>query len=146
METFLVIFTIVIVVYFLIRYVLFVKRFSAAMNVILAKYTFSCLSESERLRVERRAEEILHRLLKGRFNGYWGEVDRFGWFALAMAELGIQPSVNGERWSYVRNPFFAVSFGDRVFSRICEYMKRKHGIEISINREHRIFDKLKSDK
>ena len=61
------------------------------------------------------------------------EVHRFGWYALAMAELGIPPAIEEPKWSYVSNPWFAVFPGDSTFKLIFEYLKRKHGVEIRID-------------
>lgn len=130
------------------RFRSWLNRFPAAQNVVLAKYTFNTLSEVDRRRVEVHANQLVSGLLRGPFTGFSGEVDRYGWYALAMAELGIQPGIPQAiaegKWNYVRNPFFAVLPGDRDLDAVCESLKRKFGVEISISKEHRLFDGIKN--
>ena len=114
------------------KYLRFSKRHAAAMNVVLAKITFEQLAANKQSAVDSKAHEILARLMRRPPGTFDTETERFGWYALAMAELGIPPAVDAPKWSHVRNPFFAVCAGDPAFKLISDYMKRKHGIEIQI--------------
>lgn len=111
----------------------YTKRHAAAMNVVLAKCTFEQLPRDKQAQVEKKAHEILARLMTRPPAEFQAEVHRFGWYALAMAELGIFPALEERKWNYVSNPFFAVLPGHSSFKVICEYMKRKHGVDVSID-------------
>jgi len=124
-----------VAVYAVWKYLRFVKRHKAAMNVVLAKITFGRLSASKQTEVDLKAHEILAPLMRKPPEIFKTETHKFGWYALAMAELGIPPAVEQAKWNYVSNPFFAVFPGDSAFKLICEYMKRKHGIEVQLSDE-----------
>jgi hypothetical protein len=115
------------------KYLRFAKRHAAAMNVVLAKITFDRLSASEQSAVDTKAHEILARLMRRPPTAFNTETERYGWYALAMAELLIPPVIEQSRWNHVRNPFFAVFVDDPAFRLISDYMRRKRGIAIEID-------------
>lgn len=72
-----------------------------------------------------------------------GEVDKFGWYALAMNELDIRPAVSGyPGWNKVRNPFTAVYPGDPILEHTSSFIKSKFGVDITLSKEHKIFDQI----
>lgn len=115
------------------KYRRYTKRHAAAMNVVLAKYTFEQLSRDQQTQIDEKAHEILAGLMRHPPSDFQTEVHRFGWYALAMAELGIPPAIEEPKWSYVSNPWFAVFPGDSTFKLIFEYLKRKYDVEIHID-------------
>lgn len=115
------------------------QRNSAANNVILAKHTISQLLESDRLRVHDRAVEIIDRS-GGRFTRFTEETSQYGWYALALCELGIPPAMPGEKdWLCVRNPYIAISPGDPMLKAVSEFYRKRHGVQFEISRESMLF-------
>ncbi len=125
----------VVIAYALLKYMLYARRYSAALNVVLAKVTFERLLPTKQAEVNSKAHEILARLMTRPPETFETEVHRFGWYALAMAELGIQPAFEEPRWILIPNPFLAVVPGDPAFKRIVKYLKRKYGIDIQLKNE-----------
>lgn len=86
------------------------KKAAAANNVVAAAATYQSLSDPSRTQVHEHAIEIIKR------SGWRGsrgptfddDVQRFGWYALSMAELGVVPICVIKGWNPVRNPFVAV--------------------------------------
>jgi hypothetical protein len=124
----------------------FSRRREAAINVVLGKATYLALAPDDQSKVSRKAEEILRELMAGRFNGFNSEVDRFGWYAIAMAHLAIPPVVNDycyPKWYFVDNPFFAILPGDKMVESICRELKNKHRVEVVVSQEHKLFDRIR---
>jgi hypothetical protein len=142
---------VVLVCYVLYRMHRNTKRHGAAFNVLLGKYTYSLLNESDKKKVEYRTAEILNQAMRGRFREFNSETERYGWYALAMRELGIPPAVEQyPRWNLVPNPFAAILPGDPALTNVSAYMKAKFGIEVTVGTDHKLVDeimaKIKRDK
>jgi hypothetical protein len=115
------------------------KRNNAANNVILAKHTFSQLSESDRQRVHNHAVEIINRS-GGKFTRFTEETSQYGWYALALAELGIPPAMPGEKdWLYVSNPFIAISPRDPMLKVVSEFYRKRKGVKVEISDQSTLF-------
>ena len=94
--------------------------------------------------MEARAKDILYRASGGRLSEYEGEIDMYGWYALAMNELGIPPAVKDyPSWNIVRNPIMAILPGDPKLAGVSRYIKSQFGIDVSVSHEHKLFDKLR---
>jgi len=88
-------------------------------------------------------------MMSGRFKGFNGEYDQFGSYAHAMAHLGISPVIKDycyPRWYLVNNPIFDILPHDPLIEETAEEVKRKHGVNISVSKEHRLFDKIRKGK
>lgn len=111
------------------------QRHAAAMNVVFAKYTFEKLSEDKKNLVRGVAKDlVLSSPTKRR--GYVNEVERYGWFALAMNELGMPSKVpDNPQWNKVKNPYTAIKPGDRLFAAICVVLKSDYGIDLEISKQ-----------
>lgn len=109
------------------------KRADAALNVLLAKHTFSQLPPNERDRVELRTSEIMTQ--RGQPLEFQGEVDRYGWYALAMNELGISHQAKGYKgeWKAISNPSTAIAPADPLLNTAAFLLKKRCGIEVSVN-------------
>src|SRR3990172_9447097 len=87
----------------------FWSRHKAASNALLAKYTFDRLVESDQRLVIDEAVRILDRPTypikdpKSTLE-QMSPPERFGFYALALASLGIEPKI-GKGWYDVRNPY-----------------------------------------
>lgn len=108
------------------------KRADAALNVLLAKHVFSGSSSDERERIELRTRELMTE--RGHAPEFIGEVDRYGWYALAMKELGIAPGVKGFKdWKAIGNPSTAIKAGDPLLRTAAYLLKSKCGIDVLVN-------------
>jgi len=54
----------------------------------------------------------------------------YGFYALAMASLGLPPALPGERWFPVSNPYRAALGADPELASAKHYFRRKYGVEI----------------
>lgn len=90
------------------------KKTHASNNVVVAAETYRELNEDAQLEVQQRAEVIIRRCgwtLKD--ITFDNDTQRFGWYALAMAELGFPPVCMLPSWNFVANPWLAVIDGDK---------------------------------
>lgn len=108
------------------------KRADAALNVLLAKHTFSRSSAEERERIELRTRELMAE--RGQVPEFRGEVDRYGWYALAMKELGMSHGIKGfSGWKPIGNPSSAISPNDPLLRTAAFLLKKKCGIDVSVS-------------
>lgn len=118
-------------VVFRIRYGL--GRAAAAGNVVAAKATFQQLNEKDQNAVHDHSIEVIRRSgwRSAKTPEYKSDLDRFGWYALAMMELGIRPLAIIPAWSVVKNPWFPVD-DSQIETAIT--LARKCGFEVTIER------------
>jgi hypothetical protein len=108
------------------------KRADAALNVLLAKHAFSKASPDERERIALRTRELMAE--RGHAPEFVGEVDRYGWYALTMKELGISPGVKGfKEWKAIGNPSTAIKAGDPLLRTAASLLKSKCGIDVLVS-------------
>lgn len=111
------------------------SRVGAAKNALLAKYTFSHLDSEKQLKVLDRTRHILEsggiRNASERLQNL-PQRERYGFYALAMAELGIPPCVGNEAWQYVKNPFVALIRADSHIKAAQNDLKNKYDVEITL--------------
>ncbi len=91
----------------LILYYLVIQSFrdaAAAFNIIMAKVTYNILPEDEKLEVDVVAENILTVLKSDPDADFENEFEKFGYAALAMRDLGIDPLIFFKTWFSVKNP------------------------------------------
>lgn len=146
MRVLLIIGSVVAAVYLFLRLRNDAIRHAAAQNIVVAKHTFHLLPENDQLRVKEHAENLVNGLMHGRFEGFNGEIDKYGFYALAMAELNIPSAIREFGWNYVRNPFTAVLPKDKNLEIVTKYFKYRYHINISISNDHRLFDKMRASK
>jgi len=84
------------------------KKSAVANNIVAVAVTLDTLSPAEKRRVHEHAVEIFRR------TGWSYEEEpifmrygtqRYAWYALSMAELGIKPSCLMESWNIITTPF-----------------------------------------
>jgi hypothetical protein len=92
----------------------------------LAAATFQTLAASDQIAVERRALDILGQLRR-RPDGPDMMVHeaRWGWYALAMGELGIKPVGELSNWNVVRNPLLALRPNDPYVLSTVDRLQQK---------------------
>jgi hypothetical protein len=78
-------------------------RYTAALTILLAEYTFSVLSPKDKERVDEKVYANLTGPLLGfsriEFQRMWSRALKAAWRAVAMAELGIPPAIEAEQWN-----------------------------------------------
>ena len=111
------------------------SKVGAAKNALLAKHTFPDLQPEVRSQVVERAKHILQvrgiRDPSKKLEGM-SEAERYCFFALAMAELEIRPSLGNELWHYVENPFVAFINAQSHIDAARNDLNEKHGVEITL--------------
>ena len=126
------------------RWIASTRRTAAAFNVLLGKYTYLTLSPETKSRVEARAKQILFMASDAHLFEFNGEIDMYGWYALAMNELGIPPAVQEyPSWNIVRNPITALLPNDPTLANVARYIKSRFGVDISVSHEDKFFDSLR---
>ncbi len=133
--------------YGVIKWKSFARRHRAAVNVLLAKHTYGTLSERDRRRVQDQVVSIFKEVQYEGSVEFDNETQRYGWYALAMAELEIAPAVQAyvhPKWYLVRNPFVAISPTDKLLTMVSNYLRDKHGVNVTIDPEDKYMERLKA--
>jgi len=106
---------------------------SAAMNVVFAKYTYSKLSKNKQELVRDAAKDLVLGS-NTKLRGFANEVERYGWYALAMEALAIPSQVpENPAWNRVKNPYVAIHPGNSMFRAVTGYLKKEYGIDVKIS-------------
>ncbi len=115
------------------------KKFKAALNVLMAEYTYERLTEQQQEQVDEISKQVM------RMAGHSGhemlalcvmpEELQYGVYALAMRQLGIKPAFPGEDWWLLGNPLSKDAEDEDAQEKAYEYLKAKHGIDIYGNLE-----------
>lgn len=110
-------------------------KYRAALNALLAKYTYQSLDLETQQKVKKQTEKILS---AGGFRDAAEELarleerERYGFYALAMAELGIPPSLPGEHWQFIKNPYVALLNAENQIGAAKIHFQKSHGVEVEI--------------
>lgn len=111
------------------------QQHKAASNIVFAKYTHSRLNAKQQKQVHDRAKELVLRA-DSKLTGFANEVERFGWYALAMKDLDIPSQVpDNPAWYPVKNPYYAILPGNRLIDAVCTYIKLNYAIDIQVSKE-----------
>lgn len=102
------------------------KRSAAVNNAVLAAATYQNLAPSQQVEVDQQMLSLLVRL-RTPINGpnMMVHTARWGWYALAMRELGIPPMGELPSWNIVRNPLTAIRHDDPYVQSTVERLKGK---------------------
>lgn len=108
-------------------------RAAAAGNVVAAKATFLKLGEKDRSTVHDYSLEVIRRSGWRSANPpeFKNDAERFGWYALAMMEMGVLPLPIIPAWAVVKNPWFPI---DDSQMETAIALAKKQGFEVSIDR------------
>lgn len=110
------------------------RKAAAANNIVAAAATFGVLDGDQRARIHDHAIQIIKRSWRGgREPQFATDAARFGWYALAMAELGIEPVCILPSWNFVRNPFIAIAVSDSNIDTAL-HTARKQGFDVELSR------------
>lgn len=109
------------------------QQHRAASNVVFAKYTFDQLKKPEQKRVKERAKALVL-ASSTKLRGFANEVERFGWYAVAMDDLGIPSNVpENPAWYKVKNPYVAIFPGSYLLRAVSGYLLSEHEITVNIS-------------
>jgi len=112
-----------------------VCKYRAALNALLAKYTFQSLDDKSKARIIKQTEIIL---ATGGIRNPTERVsrieerERYVFYALAMAELGIYPALSGEGWHLIKNPFVALVNAEREIWMAQNHLRKAHGVDVDV--------------
>ena len=109
------------------------QQHAAAMNVVFAKYTFSKLPKKKQDLVHETAKDLVYST-DTKLRGFANEVERFGWYALAMDALGIASQVpENPAWNKVKNPYLAIHPGNSMLRAVSGYLRNAYGLDVKIS-------------
>ncbi len=109
------------------------RRHTAASNVLFAKYTFNKLNVDQQNRVHDKAIELVLASAT-KMRGFANEVERYGWYALALDALAIHSMVpDNPCWYPIKNPYSAITPGDSMLYRVTDALQKQYSIEIEIS-------------
>ena len=132
---------VVLMMYFYKKVAAGVKRGLIANNIVAAYATFQTLDEATRQTVVKKVESIIRRSSwpKGEPITFPTDVARWGWYALAMRELAIQPVCLTPSWAIISNPFTAMLTTDTMIDTSIKDAER-FGHRIKIDRSPGLFE------
>lgn len=109
------------------------QQHRAASNVVFAKYTFEKMKKDEQKKVKEKAKALVL-ASDTKLRGFANEVERYGWYALAMRELGIPSAVpDNPAWHDVKNPYVAILPGNYLIRGVSSYLQSEHNISLSVS-------------
>ena len=109
------------------------QQHRAASNVVFAKYTFEQLKKTEQKKVKEKAKELVL-ASNTKMRGFANEVERYGWYAMAMSELGIHSAVpENPVWNSVKNPYTAIIPGNYLIRAVSSYLATEQGITVTVS-------------
>ncbi len=111
------------------------RRHKAASNLVFAKYTFNKLNIAQQNSVHDKAVEMVLASTATRMTGFANEVERYGWYALAMDALRIHSAVpDNPCWYKIKNPYRAIIPGDSMIYNVTGALQQ-YDIEVKISSE-----------
>ena len=119
------------------------KGFSAATNALLAEHMLSEMDEDAKREIRDQIAYIFRaggfpnitdELIERRFNSASRFV-QLNFIALALNDLGIEPSFKGEFWHEVRNPFQPNICDEREIEAVQARLSNQHKIHFQISNE-----------
>ena len=70
----------------------------------------------------------------GKMTGFANEVERYGWYALAMNHIGIESKIpENPAWYRVKNPYVAIFPGNLMIRGVCDSIKQKYNIDVTVS-------------
>jgi len=136
MNLLLIIICIVVGLYLFFRIKGSLSKHNAAMNALVAKATYQKMDKDLQKQVIDRTLFILQQ--DGGFSASqdrldkMGEKQKYGFFALAMAELSIEPLSRKWKWYLIRNPFVALIKAEKEIKMAQSGLKAE-GIEVNLS-------------
>ncbi len=117
------------------------NRHRAASNVVFAKYTFNKLAVAQQNTIHDKAIEMVL-ASNTKLRGFANEVERFGWYALAMNALGIDSAVpDNPSWYKIKNPYSAIIPGDSMIYNVTGALQQQYAITVKVSAEKGYLEK-----
>lgn len=119
-------------------------KYIAARNALVAKHTYETLEKEERQSVDDKILDMLIACgIRGsrapHYKSLLRETQYYGMAALAMALLGIPPSLPDilfrERWEHVQNPLTVLTGAETEIQMAAREIQRKHKIAVTLSDE-----------
>ena len=135
MQTLTIVIALIVGLFVLLRIKSAFTKYRAALNALLAKHTYQDLDLESQQKVRVQTQIIL---FKGGFRDasqaieQLGDRERYGFYALAMAELGIPPSLPGESWQYIKNPFVALNNAGIQIGNAKIHLQKAHSVAVDL--------------
>ena len=109
------------------------QQHRAASNVVFAKYTYEKMRKDEQKKVKEKAKSLVLSS-STKLRGFANEVERYGWYALAMNDLGIPSAVpDNPVWHEVKNPYTAILPGNYLIRAVSSYLLSEHNISLNVS-------------
>lgn len=130
---------IVVGVFFVFKITSGFNKYKAAVNVLLAKYTFSHLDPATQHLVVAQVKNVMalgyqgvsSEFINDRFSKL-SEVELCLFMSLAMSDMGIPPALAGHTWHHIRNPFVALLNGQKSIEMAQYQLEKNHGVRIDL--------------
>ncbi len=111
-------------------------RHRAAANVMFAKYTYLQLPRKDQERIHQTAVSMIGDATVENM-AFANDVQRYGWYALAMDRLNIPSAVpDNPKWYTVKNPYSAIKPGDLMLRGIAKYLKREYDLDVTVTEKN----------
>lgn len=121
------------------------KDHAAACNVLFAKYTFPKLPKKRQSLVHDTAKDMVF-ASDTKLRGFANDVERYGWYAVAMDALGIESKVpDNPSWYKVKNPYVAIQPGNRMLRSLSATLNKQYGVNISVSAEKKTNESTMED-
>ena len=106
---------------------------AAAANIVFAKYTHGKLPKTKQKQVHEKAIELVKQI-EPKIRGFANEVERYGWYALAMDNLGIPSAVpQNPAWNKVKNPYYAIKPGSLLIRGVSAFIAKQYNIDLTVS-------------
>ena len=132
MNYFWIVIALVILLYIIYRVYRRANSYGAIRNAFLAKYTYDRLTKEQQKQVQEQTEKLRLRGGGGMPLSDMGDMLKHSFYALGMAELSIPPSLPGEKWDYVKNPFLELKRGKSQMQAVKYQLENKHKVNIDL--------------
>ncbi len=124
---------VLVVIIILLKIFRTLQQHKAASNIVFAKYTFSKIDAKQQKSVHEKAKQLVIDA-KTKHTGFANEVERYGWYALAMKELGMMSLVpDNPSWHKIKNPYLAILPGNYLIRAVSSSVNKNYGIDITVS-------------
>lgn len=99
-------------------------KHQAAANAVFAKYTFEKLSDEDKVNVENKAKELAP--------SYEGEIEQYGWYAVAMDALKIPSAIpDNPNWYKTKSPD-VLKPNEVMVKAVVTFINRNYDLDIEL--------------
>jgi hypothetical protein len=147
MNYFWIVIALVVLLYIFFRMFRGGNRYGAVRNAFLAKYTYDQLTKEQQKQVHEQTEDIRRRGGGGMPLSDMADMLKYSLYTFGMGELGISPSLPGEKWDYVKNPFLAMrGASESQIRAIKNQLENKHKVNINLKTPAEALEEMLGNK